>query len=297
MAGETYPRAAGDVPTHVTPAPLACSVRDCHEPLQRAGRAWVCASGHSYDIARSGYVNLLQPQDRRSPDAGDSREAVEARATLLAQGAGRAAIEAVVSQAQALGIAGTAVVLELGSGSGETLARLAEVMPVQGVGLDLSAAAAAFAARRYPGQTWIVANADRRLPLLDHSVHLVVSVHARRNPSECQRVLVPGGYLIVAVPAADDLIELREAVQGEGVPRERVSGVVAEHGACFEEVTRSEARQQLTLGRDSLLQLLRGTYRGVRQSESRRVDALDRLTVTLASDVVLLRARPASPSS
>jgi len=281
----------------VTPVPLACSVRDCYEPLERTGRAWVCASGHSYDIARSGYVNLLQPQDRRSPDAGDSREAVEARAALIARGAGRATIDAVVAQAQALGLAGTPVVLELGSGSGETLARLAEMMPVHGVGLDLSVAAATFAARRHPGLTWIVANADRRLPLLDHGVDLAISVHARRNPSECQRVLRPGGHLIVAVPAPDDLIELREAVQGEGLTRERVSGVVTEHAACFEEVARAESRQQLPLDRDALLQLLRGTYRGVRQSESRRVDALDRLTVTLASDVVLLRARPASPSS
>ena len=27
----------------------------------------VCPRGHAFDVARSGYVNLLQPQDRRSP--------------------------------------------------------------------------------------------------------------------------------------------------------------------------------------------------------------------------------------
>ena len=44
---------------------LACSVRGCGRPLEKNDRALVCARGHSYDIARSGYVNLLQPQDRR----------------------------------------------------------------------------------------------------------------------------------------------------------------------------------------------------------------------------------------
>ena len=38
-------------------------------------------------------------------------------------------------------------------------------------------------------------------------------LHGRRNPDEAARVLVAAGYLFVAVPAFDDLIELREVVQ------------------------------------------------------------------------------------
>ena len=43
---------------------LLCPVRNCHLPLARDGRRLVCAGGHSFDVARSGYVNLLQPQDK-----------------------------------------------------------------------------------------------------------------------------------------------------------------------------------------------------------------------------------------
>lgn len=250
----------------------------------------MCPATHSFDVARAGYVNLLQPQDRKSLDAGDSRESVEARAALLARGIGRGGIDAVVSAIAARTLP-SAVIVELGSGSGETLAALTAMRDICAVGIDLSTAAATLAARRVPVATWVVANADRRLPLLDGSVDAVLSVHARRNPGECQRVLVSGGHLVVAIPAADDLIELREAVQGDAIERDRVDALLAEHATNFEVLDRTTVRQVFELNRDDLLQVLRGTYRGERQSTTARVEALTTLRVTFASDVVTFRKR------
>jgi 23S rRNA (guanine745-N1)-methyltransferase len=187
------------------------------------------------------------------------------------------------------------VVVELGSGSGETLGTLAAAATIAGVGIDLSTAAAAHAARLFPAVTWVVANADRRLPLLDDSVDLVLSVHARRNPGECHRILRAGGFLLVAVPAADDLIELREAVQGDGLERDRAGILITEHEAFFSVVERATVRQPLNLDRAALLRLLRGTYRGERLSESERVRRLDRLQVTLASDIVVFQRADHQP--
>ena len=269
--------------------PLACSVRGCHEPLQRLRHSYVCSRGHSYDIARSGYVNLLQPQDRKSLDAGDSREAVEARANLIATGVGRAIIDSVVARAAALPLTTREpVAVELGSGSGETLGHLAAARPICCVGIDLSTAAAKHSVRKFPDVTWVVANADRRLPLPDQSIDLVLSVHARRNPEECRRILAREGFLLIAVPAADDLIELREAVLGAAVERERVASVVAEHVRWFDVADSWTVRERRSLDRQALLNLLRGTYRGERSSEVGHVQGLDSLEVTLASDVVLL---------
>lgn len=247
---------------------------------------WVCPHGHSFDIARAGYVNLLQPQDRKSPDAGDSRESVEARAALLARGIGRGAVDSVAAMAAAWTSPREPVVVELGAGAGETLGALVASRVVCAVGIDLSTPAATLAARRVPSATWVVANADRRLPLLDGSVDLVLSVHARRNPEECRRVLAPGGRLIVAIPAADDLIELREAVQGAAVERDRADALVHEHARHFEVVDRTSVRQGADLTRDDLLLVLRGTYRGERLSTSPRVESLADMRVTFASDIV-----------
>jgi 23S rRNA (guanine745-N1)-methyltransferase len=271
--------------------PLSCPVRGCTLPLAREPRAWRCANGHSFDIARSGYVNLLQPQDRRSTTAGDAPAAIEARARLLAGGVGRTILEAVVRRGAASLDRDHAPVVDLGCGSGDALAALAGLRPIDGIGIDLSAFAVDHAARRFPAQTWVVANADRRLPLADSSVSLVVSLHARRNPPECARVLETGGHAVIAVPARDDLMELRASVQGAAVERDRADGVVAEHETLFDVVGRATAREHHHLQGDLLREVLRGTYRGERSSMADRVHALGAMDLTLAADIVILRKR------
>jgi len=145
------------------------------------------------------------------------------------------------------------------------------------------------ASRRFPLLTWVVANADRRLPIQDSSVDVVLSIHGRRNAAECSRVLKPNGILIVVLPAPDDLIELRTVVQGEGVERDRIDTMVAEHATTFKIVERLPIREQLTLERDALLNLLRGTYRGARFKLSERVEAMQQMDVTLSSEMCVLR--------
>ena len=274
-------------------APLSCTVRACGAPLARAGASFHCSHGHSFDIARSGYISLLQPQDRKSLDAGDTRDAVRARSALVAAGVGAPLVDTLVSHLSTLTQeTANPVVLELGCGAGELLGRLASTLEITGIGIDLSTAAASDAARHFPAVTWVVANADRRLPVLDASVDVVLSVHARRNPSECARVLRPHGRLIVAVPAATDLIQLRSLVQGEAVARDRTPQLIAEHDPWFTVSEQFATEQTLTLERDALQNLLRGTYRGERLSQSTQVQQLDRLEVTIASDVVVFAPRP-----
>ena len=277
--------------------PLACTVRGCGEPLERHGRTFGCGRGHVFDIAKRGYVNLLQPQDRKSLTSGDSKSAVEARARLLAAGAGRGVFDVFVDRADGIlaAMAGggrpASVVIDLGSGAGDVLGELAGRRAIAGVGIDLSVAAAEYASRRFPSITWVVANADRRLPLRSGTVDLVLSAHARRNPAECARVLSPGGTLLVAVPAEDDLIELREALHGTAVAYDRGEALVAEHQAAFTLHDRSTARERRPLDRDALLDVLRATYRGARRSAAAQADALTSIDVTFASELFLFRRR------
>lgn len=270
---------------------LACSVRGCRKPLRRTSQTLVCARGHSHDIARAGYVNLLQPQDRRSPDAGDAAEALAARARLLAAGIGLTLVQRVVHIATRVAMSHEAVVVDLGAGSGDVLGELAACRSISGIGIDLSAAGMKTASKRFPSLTWIVANADRQLPILDESVDLVLSVNARRNPAECARVLTRPGHLLTVVPAADDLIELRAVVQGRGVERNRADAVIAEHLSYFTLREQTTVRERQTLTRDQLLDVLGGTYRGARKSAARGVEALTSLDVTFASELMLFAAR------
>jgi len=272
-------------------------VRGCGAPLATRERALVCPRGHAFDLARRGYVNLLQPQDRRSPEAGDARSAVEARGRLLAAGVGAELIEVAVARAlRGLPTPGPARVLDLGAGGGELLGALAAAgrrqgLALEALGIDLSVAAVERAARGFPELAWVVANADRRLPLLDSSVDGVLSIFGRRPVAEVQRVLRPGGRWWVAVPAADDLLELRAAVQGRGEARARSAGLEAECGARFRCLEREEVRVHEVLERETLLDLLRATYRGARSSSEARVEGLERLAVTRAAELSLWAPR------
>jgi 23S rRNA (guanine745-N1)-methyltransferase len=272
-------------------SPLACTVRGCALPLSRRAGAVVCPRGHSFDQSRRGYLNLLQPNDRRSTRAGDSKTAIEARRRLLTAGVFGAVVDAFVRRAAALDLGERPAVVDLGSGSGEALAALASIRPVSGIGIDLSTTAAAHAANQFPALTWVVANADRRLPLLDRSIDLVLSLHGRRSPAECSRVLDRRRFLLVAIPAADDLIELRTVVLGERVARDRTRALLDEHASLFTLIEHSTVRDRQRLEQAALLDLLCGTYRGERTSAADRLAALDHLEVTLASEMFLFMAR------
>lgn len=271
---------------------LSCPVRGCALPLDRRERALDCAAGHSFDVARSGYVNLLQPQDRRSLEAGDSKAAVEARARLEAVGVGAQIVARVAEIVGAFGLRERGIVLDVGCGTGRALATVARASAFDGIGLDLSVHAVELAAKRHRELFFAVANADRRLPLLDGSIDLVLSLAGPKNPAEFRRVLSRTGTCVLAIPGAEDLIELRAAVQGEPRLVERASGALEPFLGSFELVTREVLRERRRCERALLLDLLASTYRGARASEAPRVAALDGLELTMSVELLVLSARP-----
>lgn len=263
---------------------LLCTVRDCRTALRREERRWVCERGHSFDVARSGYVNLLQPQDRKSKEPGDSAEAVSARRRFLDRGHAEPLVRAIVDFAPAHG-----ALLDVGCGEGHHTAAFRAAYGVAAHGVDLSVPAIELAAKRWPDCQWVVANADRFLPYAEASFHLVASITARLQPEEFRRVLRDDGALLLAIAAPDDLIELRAAVQGEGVERDRVQRTIDLFTPLFTVDRMARATHRAHLERDSIRDVLASSYRGLRTREQERLEALDAMDVTLARDLLLLR--------
>jgi 23S rRNA (guanine745-N1)-methyltransferase len=263
---------------------LICSVRDCGAALAADGRRYVCAQGHSFDVARSGYVNLLQPQDRRSKNPGDSAEAVAARRRFLDRGH-TAPLRDAFLDLVAPHAAGA--VLDAGCGEGHYLGAMAARFPIEAEGLDLSVPALELAARRYPACRFVVANADRLLPYADGSFALVTSITARMNPSEFRRILAPRGRLVVAIPAPDDLVELRAAVLGQGLERDRVERTVETFRPAFVLQARQRLAHLARLDPPAIVDLMASTYRGLRAREREKVATLGAMSVTLALDVLV----------
>jgi 23S rRNA (guanine745-N1)-methyltransferase len=243
---------------------LLCTVRDCRAPLAREERRVVCALGHSFDIARSGYINLLQPQDRRSHQPGDSADAVAARRRILERGITKPIDDAIASMVRG------DTILDAGCGEGHILGTLGG-----GCGIDISVPAIEAAARRYPDSEWIVANADRFIPYDDASFDAVLSVTARLNPAEFRRVIRNDGSLLVAIAGPDDLVELR------GHSRDRTSRTVEMFAPHF--TLERHERIAFTIGVDeaTLRDLAISTYRPKRMRDVARI--------TISRDLLVFR--------
>ena len=137
---------------------------------------------------------------------------------------------------------------------------------------------------------WIVGNADRFLPYGDGALAAVMSLTARLHPAEMRRVIAPDGRLIVAVAGPDDLIELREALLGEGRVRDRLERAAAELAGLFELADRRTVRHTAHLGPAGVRDVLASSYRGARESERRRLEDLAGMAVTFSREVGLFRA-------
>ncbi len=255
---------------------LLCPVRDCRLPLAREERRVFCARGHSFDIARSGYINLLQPQDRRSRQPGDTPAAIAARGRLHDLGATQPLLAAV---ADFIAASPRDVVLDAGCGDGFYLGNLATRFGFDAHGVDISIAATQAAARRFPGCQWIVANADRFVPYADDSFSLALSITARMNAGEFRRVLREGGRLLIAIPAPDDLTELR------GVGRDRVTRTVETFAQDFRLLNQTRVTTASDLDAAAVKDVLLSIYRPLR---SKPVEAM---RVTFSLDLLLFQRR------
>ncbi len=260
---------------------LVCPVRNCHNPLEREAKRLVCPDGHSFDVARSGYLNLLQPQERRSRDPGDSLAAVEARQRLHDRGVSAPLLEAI---AGITGASASDIVLDAGCGDGFYLGSLARRIGFDAHGVDISAPAIRAAARRFPPAEgrfeWVVANADLRIPYADDSFSLVLSITARMNAAEFRRVLRKDGRLLVAIASPEDLAELR------GPGRDRVPRTVEAFAAEFKLVDQRRAATVTDLDVDGVRDVLVSIYRPMR---AQPIVAAMRLTFSL--DLLLFKPR------
>jgi 23S rRNA (guanine745-N1)-methyltransferase len=242
--------------------------------LVREERRLLCARGHSFDVARSGYINLLQPQERRSKQPGDTAAALAGRRRLHDRGVTEPLLRAI---AEIMAASPREVVLDAGCGDGFYLGTLACQNGFDAHGIDISIPAINAAARRYPDCEWVVANADRVVPYADHSFTVVLSITGRMNAAEFRRVLRDDGRLLVAIPAPDDLIELR----GKG--RDRVARTVETFARNFTLVDQRRAATTADLGAAAVRDVLHSIYRPMRSQ------APEAMRVTFSLDLLLFR--------
>jgi len=196
-------------------------------PLRLGEQGLCCPAGHSYDRAKSGYVNLLPVQNKRSKDPGDSKAMVAARRAFLDQGHYAPIATAVTrGTTQLLPLPDSAApalhvlnVLDAGCGEGYYLSLLRQALQQQGqasdgLGLDISKWAVQAASKRSRAIDWVVGS-NAAIPAPDRLFDLLLCLFGFPVAAEFARVLKPGGLLLLADAGPDHLIELRRILYPE----------------------------------------------------------------------------------
>ena len=192
---------------------LICPV--CGKSLSHIGGSLVCEGRHTYDIAKSGYVNLINTSSQKQ--SGDSKEMVEARTAFLSSGAyGRLCDE--IKSACGEG----ALLVDAGCGEGYYTTALSEHFECA-AGFDLSKASVNAAAKRarasgVAGKCFFGVGSVYSLPVLTGAADCVTNIFAPCVEEEYRRVLRSGGRLVVACAGKDHLSGMKEVLYD--VPRE-----------------------------------------------------------------------------
>jgi 23S rRNA (guanine745-N1)-methyltransferase len=253
---------------------LRCPV--CGGGLEEGQGVLRCGEGHSFDIARQGYVNLV-------PGPGDSAEMVEARDAFLAAGHFARLSTAVAEEAERTDTEGA--IVDIGAGTGHHLARVLDAMAeCIGLALDSSTPALRRAARSHPRAAAIGADAWKPLPLKDGIAALILSVFSPRNPTEMARVLAPGGALLAVTPTTRHLFELVGPLGLLSVPEDKADRLDEQLGSHFALDERRSVEHAMFLNREEAAQLVRmgpSAWHVDEQTVAERLAVLpDPLTVT-----------------
>jgi 23S rRNA (guanine745-N1)-methyltransferase len=225
----------------------------CGASFTLSGPVLRCATGHAFDVARQGYVNLMPGGAR--PGTADTAEMVADRAAFL--GAGHYAplastlgdlVLADLAPGAFADVGGPAV-LDAGAGTGHYLAAVLDRLgpPAVGLAIDVSVPALRRAARAAPGIGAIGWDTWQPFPIRPGAVSLILNVFAPRNGPEFHRVLQPGGTLIVATPAEDHLSELVGPADLLTVDQHKDSRLAATLGPYFTLTTRRDLTVPLRL--------------------------------------------------
>jgi 23S rRNA (guanine745-N1)-methyltransferase len=226
----------------------------CAAPVRLGENQVTCDRGHSFDIARQGYVSLVS--GRGGPGTGDSAAMVMARHRFLGGGHYQPLADAVSALAARLDPGGPGLVLDLAGGTGYYLARVLDALGGRlGACVDLSAPALRRAARAHPRAAALGADAWQPLPLADGAAALVLNVFGPRNAAEIRRVLAPGGTLIVATPGTEHQRELRQSLGLIGVDEHKTARLADAYGD-YARATVTTVRYQLRLGHADLTDLV-----------------------------------------
>ncbi len=303
------------------PENLVCPL--CGGGLYRAGNSLLCEKGHCYDLAKSGYVNLLPPGKGKNFHTGDEKTMIRARADFLAKGyydniSLRLADIAADCLTHGNGYVseGKVFTADLGSGEGHhTLnytRRLSELLQDKRcttIGFDASKYGAecgmklskshglspkdgiggSFGENPAKTQLYFIPANIFSLPLCDSSADVCLSMFAPIPFGECARVLGKDGILAAVYSGKNHLIEMRELIYdavNDSEPYHPEDGQ-------FETIREDNLCEKITVAHEDIMNLFTMTpfyYRTTKEGRE-RLAAQDELSLTIDVNYSILKKK------
>ncbi|HAX73471.1 MAG TPA: hypothetical protein DCY20_08100 [Firmicutes bacterium] len=197
---------------------LKCPV--CHTGFEKENKQYKCQNGHSFDMAKEGYTNLLLANKKNSKIPGDSKEMMVARQRFL-NGAYYEPLSNKLNELMKAYVYQPDTplhVFDAGSGEGYYVDRMQQSMAqnqnVNFTGIDISKEGVRLSAKRNKQITFAVGSVYD-IPIINEGVDLVFSVFAPIAESEFSRILNQHGKLIIVSPGAHHLFGLKQALYDE----------------------------------------------------------------------------------
>ncbi|TYR48545.1 methyltransferase domain-containing protein [Acinetobacter baumannii] len=265
----------------------------CRQRLELVSKTWRCEQGHSYDIAKQGYVNLHVVQHKHSKNPGDTPESIDARRAFLQGGYYQPLQQAIVHLLKDLK---AKMVLDIGCGEGYYTSAMQQIVE-QCIGVDIAKNAVQRAAKLNDKVTWVVGT-GATLPVIDQSMDVCTSLFSPIPQTEILRVLKDDGYLIVVTPATDHLYAMREALF-EQVNPHTPQKFVEQLQDLFELKEQQVIEAPLVLDQQALKNLIAMTPYAYKASPERRMQLEQKahLQVTASFQIYLFQKRNKKPSN
>ena len=268
---------------------LRCPV--CGGLLQQREKTYVCSTGHSFDRAKSGYVNLLIAR-QSAAQHGDDKKMVRARRAFLEGGFYEPLQNALCRAAMKQAPEKRVDLLDAGCGECYYTAAVEQALlgsgrEVSAVGVDISKDALRFGDKRGHDLRLAVASAYH-MPVEDDSCDIVLNVFAPFAGEEYLRVLRRGGVVLHVSPGEHHLWELKQVLYDHPYPNE-VKETPYE-GFAYAEIRHVEDRIRV-LGQEDIHALFQMTpyYWKTPKSGCQRLAALEELAVTISFDIHVFR--------
>lgn len=209
------------------PEMLVCPL--CRRKLSLCSRTLRCPDGHCYDMAASGYVNLLPPGKMNNARTGDDKDMLRSRSRFLERGYYSAISEtaALLLDLDQRNKNAKTVFVDAGSGEGWHTANIAATLEKAGadcigIGFEASKNGANLAGRRAlktgNSRLFFAAANIFSMPVSDSCIDAVFSMFAPIPGQEAYRILKPASPLIAVSAGSKHLWEMRSILYGE--PRE-----------------------------------------------------------------------------